>query len=48
MIISQASLLANKFNPRNTLCMPVVKIICRLKSGKIIYPVTNLYREIFR
>jgi len=40
MIISPASLLTNNFNPRDTLCMPVVKIVCRLKSDKIIYPVT--------
>ncbi len=46
MIISSASLLANNFNPRDTLYMPVVKIICRLKSAKIIYSVTACQRRL--
>ena len=50
MIISPASLLANTNfikagNPRDILCMPVVKIICRLKPDKIIYPVTVCQRR---
>ncbi len=46
MIISPTSLLANNFNPRDTLCMTVVKIIFRLKSGKNIYPVTGCQRRL--
>ncbi len=37
MLIFPISALENKFDPRNTVCMPVVKFIFRLELEKIIY-----------
>ena len=37
MLICPASALKENFNPRNTTCMPVVKIFFRLESEQIIY-----------
>ena len=41
MLIFPISSLENKFDPRNTACMPAVKLIFRLELEKIIYSVTT-------